>query len=186
MNKQIQIAAIAAAAIVLGGGGFVAGMTVGPELGGKADASAAQAQTAGRQPAGAARTGGAGAGGGAGAAAGGGGQTVGRVISVNNDSITVEIRTPGSDTSRSVIALVGSGARIVKTTETEIKLADIKPGDQVLVIGQADQTTGTISASAIVDGFNALGQLFGGGAAGGARPSGSGGARPSPSGSPRP
>jgi hypothetical protein len=183
VNKQIQIAAVAAAAIVLSGGGFVAGMTIGPGLGARADASAAQAQGATRQQTGNARVGPGGAGAGAGALAGqGGGQTIGRVLSVNNDGITVEIRTPGSDTSRSVIVLAGASSRIVKTTETDIKLSDIKVGDQVLVVGQPDQATGTISASAIVDGFNALGQLFGGGA----RPSGSGAPRPAASGSPRP
>ena len=190
MSKQIQIAVLAAAAIVLSGGGFVAGMTLGPDLGGKAEASAqGQAQGQGgrqqQQQQGGQRTGGpGGAGGAAGAFAGGGGQTVGRVISVNNDGITVEVRTAGSDTSRSVIVLTGTGSRIVKTTETDIKLADIKPGDQVLVVGQADATTGTISATAVIDGFNALQGVFGGGGAGGARPSGSG--APRPSGSPRP
>lgn len=178
MNKQLQIAAIAAVAILLGGGGFVAGMTLGPDLGSKADASAAQAA---RQQTGTARSSAGGAGAGA-QAAQGGGQTVGRVLSVNNDGITIEIRTPGSDASRSVVVLTGSSSRIVKTTETDIKLADIKPGDSVLVIGQPDPATGAISATAVVDGFSGLPQLFGGGA----RPSGSGAPRPSPSGSPRP
>ncbi len=182
MSKQIQVAVLVAAGLLLTGGGFVAGMTLGPDLGGKANASGADAQ-AGRQQQGAARTGGAGATGAGAIAGGAGGQTVGRVISVNNDSITVEIRTPGSDTARSVIALVGTTARIVKTTETDIKLGDINAGDQVLVVGQTDPANGTISATAIVDGFSSLQQVFGGGA----RPSGSGGApRPSPSGSPRP
>ena len=192
MNKQIQIAAIAAAAIVLTGGGFVAGMTLGPEVGSKADASAAaQGGQGGRQQqqgTGTTRVAGpGGAGGGAGALAGqGGGQTVGRVLSVNNDGITVEVRAQGSDTARSVIVLTGTSSRIVKTTETDIKLADIKPGDQVLVVGQTDATTGTVSATAVIDGFNALQGVFGGGQ-GGARPSGGSGApRPSPSGSPRP
>ena len=185
MSKQIQIAVLAAAAIVLSGGGFVAGMTLGPEFGSKANASA-QGQTGTGQQQGGQRAGGPGGAGGAGAfGQGGGGQTAGRVLSVNNDGITVEIRTPGSDTSRSVIVLTGANSRIVKTTETEIKLADIKPGDQVLVLGQTDATTGTISATAVIDGFNALQQVFGGGGgAGGARPSGSG--APRPSGSPRP
>lgn len=184
MSKQIQIAALVAAAIVLGGGGFVAGMTLGPELGTKADASAQGQAARQQQQQGGARAGGAGPAGGA-LAAQGGAQTVGRVLSVNNDGITVEVRAPGSDTSRSVIVLTGASSRIVKTTETEITLADIKPGDQVLVLGQTDAATGTISATAVIDGFNALQQVFGGGA-GGARPSGSGAPRPSPSGSPRP
>src|SRR5262245_929952 len=117
MNKQIQIAVLVAAAIVLSGGGFVAGMTLGPDLGTKADASA-QGQGQGARQQGAQRTGGpggAGAGGGT-FVQGGGAQTVGRVLSVNNDGITVEVRTPGSDTSRSVIVLTGANSRIVKTT----------------------------------------------------------------------
>jgi hypothetical protein len=187
MNKRIQIAALVTAAIVLSGGGFVAGMTLGGSEA-KADASAQGQGGARQQQTGAARAGGAGGASGAGAAAGqGGGQVAGRVISVNNDGITVEVRTPGSDQPRSVIVLTGASSRIVKTTETDIKLSDIKPGDQVLVVGQTDASTGTISATAVIDGFTALQQLFGGGQ-GGARPggTGSGAPRPSPSGSPRP
>ncbi len=40
MSRQMQIAVVAIAALVLGGGGFVAGMTVGPTLGKSAAASA--------------------------------------------------------------------------------------------------------------------------------------------------
>jgi hypothetical protein len=71
-----------------------------------------------------------------------------------------------------VIALVGSNARVVKTVESDIKLSDVKAGDQVLVVGQTDAATGTVAASVVLDGVNALQQLFG--APGGARPSGSG------------
>jgi hypothetical protein len=185
MSKQIQIAIFAAAALVLSGGGFVAGMTVGPELGGKNEAAATGAPTgAGARQQGA-RAGGAAAGAGTIAIAGQGNQTAGRVISVSDGAITVEVRQPGSDTPRSVIALVGSNARVVRTTETDIKLSDIKPGDQVLVVGQTDQATGTVAATAVIDGFNALQQIFGGGPAGGARPSGAS-QRPSPSPSARP
>jgi hypothetical protein len=164
MNRQLQIAALGAAALVLGGGGFVAGMTVGPALGGTGttppaasapDAAGAQARRAAI----------------AGQIAGGaGGQVSGRVISVADGSITVEMRQPGGEPTRSVIALVGTSTRIVKTVETEIKLADIKVGDQVLVVGQADQGTGTVSANAIVVGVNALQQLLGGQGGPGASP----------------
>ena len=188
MNKQIQIVVIAVVALMLGGGGFVAGMTLGPELGNKTEASA-QSGGAARQQGAGARAGGAGAQGqgqGQGAFAGGAGGAAqaGRVISVNDGSITVEVRTPGSDAPRSVIVLVGNSARIVKTTETDIKLGDIKPGDTVLVAGQADAATGTISATAVIDGFTGFGAA--GGGQGGARPSGSGAPRPSANGSPRP
>lgn len=198
MNKQIQIIAIAVAALVLGGGGFVAGMTVGPTLSKSAapaaDASPGAAQ--GAQGAQGRRQAGGPAGAGAGGAAGLLGQQVsGRVISVQDGSITVEVRQPGSDTTRSTIALVGSSSRVVKTAETEIKLTDIKPGDQVLIAGTTDQATGTVSATSVIVGINSLQQLFGGErpAGGGAgpggqfvRPSGSPGVRPLPSASARP
>jgi hypothetical protein len=178
MNRQIQIAALGAAALVLGGGGFVAGMTVGPALSGAPATATASPDAAGAQARRAAIAGQ--LGGGAGGAAGG--QVSGRVISVGDGSITVETRQPGGDTTRSVIALVGASTRIVKTVETEIKLADIKAGDQVLVVGQADQATGTVSANAVVVGVNALQQFFGQGGAPGTRPgAGVRGASPSPS-----
>jgi len=136
-------------------------------------------------------TGGAGGAGGRGAAGAGGQQLLtGRVISVNDGSITVEVRTGGgqgaSPTVTSEIILVGSSTRIVKTSETDIKATDLKANDQIQIVGTTD-ATGSVSASAIVVGGNALGQLFGGpGGAGGAGgrggPLGSpGAASPSPS-----
>jgi len=77
--------------------------------------------------------------------------------------------------------LVGSSTKIVRTTETDIKVSDLKANDQIQIVGTTD-ATGSVSASAIVVGGNALQQLFGGGAPGGA-PGGAGG-RPSPSPSP--
>jgi hypothetical protein len=72
--------------------------------------------------------------------------------------------------------LIGANTRIVKTTETDVKLADLKVTDQVTVIGTTD-SSGLVSATAIVIGpTNILGQLFG-------SPTGNaglGGARPSP------
>jgi hypothetical protein len=184
MSTQIRIAAIAVAALVLGGGGFVAGMTVGPTLGKSDTATAANASASpgaqGRRQ----------VVGGAGALAGAQGQQVsGRVISVNDGSITVETRQPGGDTTRSTIALVGADTRLVRSTEVDIKLSDIKAGDQVLIVGATDQTTGTVTANAVVVGVNALQQLFGGqGGPGGqfTRPSGSPAVRPLPSASARP
>ncbi|MBM4434242.1 MAG: hypothetical protein FJ028_03880, partial [Chloroflexi bacterium] len=173
-SKQLQIAAAATAALVLGGGGFVAGMTVGPTLT-KApeDASPAPGAVQGQRQ----QVRGAGPAG-AGQAGGIIGQTVtGRVISVQDGSITVETRQPGSDTTRSTIALVGGTARLVKTTETEIKLTDIKPGDQVVISGTPDATTGTVNANAVIVGGNPIQQILGGGerpagAPGGAGPGG--------------
>lgn len=186
-GKQIQIIGAAVAALVLGGGGFVAGMTVGPTLT-KSPAEASPAPGAAQGQRQQVR----GAGGGAGpAGAAILGQTVtGRVISVQDGSITVETRQPGSDTTRSTIALVGSGARLVKTAETEIKLTDIKPGDQVVISGTTDATTGTVSANAVMVGGNPIQQFLGGerpaGAPGGAGPGGGGGRVPPASASPRP
>src|SRR5205823_1914148 len=80
-----------------------------------------------------------------------------------------------SPATSSQIVLVGTTTRIVKTTETDVKLSDLKVNDQVTVIGTTD-TTGMVSATAIVVGStNILGQLFGSqtgnaGLGGGARP----------------
>jgi hypothetical protein len=161
------------------GGGFAAGMTVGK---GSPEAASASAS-----PSGAGRqivTGGAP---GAAGARGANGQQVvtGRVLSVNDGSITIEVRTGGgqgaSPTVTSQIVLVGSSTKVVRTTETDIKVSDLKANDQIQIVGSTD-ATGSVSATAIVVGGNALQQLFGGGAPGGA-PSGAGG-RPSPSPSP--
>ncbi|MBI2774214.1 MAG: hypothetical protein HYX56_06975 [Chloroflexi bacterium] len=158
---RIQIIVAAVAALVLGGGGFVAGMTLAPaktEATATQTAAGAQGQSARRSEApGGAR---------AVFVGPGGNQTAGRVISVNDGSLTVEVRTPGSDATRSVIVLVGGDARLVKTVETDIKLTDIKPGDQVVVAGTTDQTTGTVSANAVILGAGALQNVFGSGAPG--------------------
>jgi len=163
------------AAVVLAGGGFFAGMNVsGPRTSGAASPSPAgdAGRTVIRQ----------GQGGQGNAAFGG--AVNGRVISVNADSITVELRQPGqagaSPAATSTIVLVGGSTRLVRTTEADIKLADIKAGDNVTVVGPIDAATGTVAANAVVVGGNALQQLFG---AGGAGPQGSG--RPA-AGTPRP
>ncbi len=160
MSRSMQIVVGVIAALALGGGGFVAGMNVAaasPKNGAAATVAASPSGAAGRRVVVQG-----GAGGGAGQ------QVAGRVLSVGDNSITVEVRQPGSDQARSIIALVGGSARIVRSTETEIKASDIKVGDQVLVIGQTDATTGAVSANAVVVGINALQQLFGGGGASGA------------------
>ncbi len=103
----------------------------------------------------------------------------GRIISVNDGSITIEVRQGGaqgaSPTVTSQIVLVGTSTRIVKTVETDIKLSDLKANDQVTIVGTTD-ASGNLAATAIVAGGNALQGLFGGQGGPGGR-----GASPSPS-----
>jgi hypothetical protein len=185
--KPVQIVIGALIAIALAGGGFAAGMTVARGTTGEAAASASPLGAAGRGALGGAGAGRLGQAGAAGAAGAAGGQAVaGRIISVNDGSITVEVRQPGvagaSPTVTSQIVLIGSTTRLVKTAETEIKLSDLKTNDQVTIVGTTD-ASGNVSATAIVAGGNALQGLFGG--QGG--PGGAGrGASPSPSPTTRP
>jgi hypothetical protein len=166
--SRVIIGAIAA--IALAGGGFVAGVNVGVARTGTAASPAPS--DAGRGGQFTVRQG-------QGGAAGQlGGAVNGRVISVNADSITVEVRQPGqagaSPATTSTIVLVGGTTRLVRTTEADITLADIKAGDSVTVVGQIDAATGTLAANAIVVGGNALQQLFGPPGGAGAAPQGSG------------
>jgi len=113
--------------------------------------------------------------GGAGGAGALGTQAVnGRILSVNDGSITVEVRQGGaqgaSPTVSSQIVLIGSTTRIVKTVETDIKLSDLKANDQVTILGSTD-ANGNVAATAIVAGGNALQGLFGGPGGRGASPS---------------
>jgi hypothetical protein len=160
--KPAHIALGVVLAIALAGGGFAAGMTVGRAGGSDA---AASAQPSGASAARAALgqrlgLGGAGQGAGAGAQA-----TVGRIISVNDGSITVETRQPGtqgaSPTVSSQIVLVGGSTRIVKSVETEIELGDLKANDQVTIVGTTD-ASGNLVATAIAAGGNALQGILGG------------------------
>jgi len=185
--KTTQIVIGAVAAVALAGGGFAAGMTY---------SQGQRVTTAAASPSGAlgarGATGGRQGGGGAGAAFGGALPINGRVLAVNDGSITVAIidrgqlgqggATAASPATTSQIVLVGSSIRIAKTTETDVKLADIKPNDQVTIVGTTD-SAGLVSASAVVvGGVNVLGQLFGSqtGVPGGARPGAT------PTSSPRP
>ena len=182
--KPAQIVIGVVVALALAGGGFAAGMTVGRGSGAEASASASPSGAGGR---GAGITGRAGQGGAAGASGAFGGQAMtGRILSVNDGSITIEVRQGGaqgaSPTVTSQIVLVGSSTRIVKTVESDIKLTDLKANDQVTIVGSTD-ANGNVSATAIVAGGNALQGLFGG--QGG--PGGAGrGASPSPSPTARP
>ena len=180
--KPAQIVIGVVIALALAGGGFAAGMTVGRGSGAEANASASPTGAAGRGGAGI--TGRLGQGGGA-AGAAGGQAMAGRIISVNDGSITIEVRQPGaqgaSPTVTSQIVLVGNSTRIVKTVESDIKLTDLKANDQVTIVGSTD-ANGNVSATAIVAGGNALQGVFGGqGGPGGTR-----GASPSPSPTARP
>jgi hypothetical protein len=178
--KPAQIAIGVVVALALVGGGFAAGMTVGKGST-EASASASPSGAAGRG----ALTGRAGQGGAQGGSGAFGGQAMtGRIISVNDGSITIEVRQGGaqgaSPTVTSQIVLIGSSTRIVKTAETDIKLTDLKANDQVTIVGTTD-ASGNLAATTIVSGGNALQGLFGGqGGPGGAGRS----ASPSPSAKP--
>ena len=182
--KPAQIVIGVVVALALAGAGFAAGMTVGRGSGAEANASPSPSGAAGRGGAGI--TGRLGQGGAAGASGALGGQAMaGRILSVNDGSITIEVRQPGaqgaSPTVTSQIVLIGSSTRIVKTVETEIKLTDLKANDQVTIVGTTD-ANGNVAATAILAGGNALQGLFGGqGGPGGTR-----GASPSPSPTARP
>ena len=180
-RRPVQIIVGVIVALALFGGGFAFGSTRAP---------AATATTGATGTSGA--VGARGAAGGAGGAAAGGaaanrGISNGQILAVNSDSITISVRTGGangaSPTTTTQLVLVGSGTRVVKTVETDVKLADLKVGDTVTVAGTPDSASGTISAQAIViGGNNILGDILGGtqfpGGRGGA--GASGGPRPSP------
>ena len=177
--KTSQIVIAAVLGLALAGGGFAAGMSVGRA----ASPSTAEASASPAAAAGGRGQGGAVFRGGQGASGAGGQQLVtGRVLSVNEGSITVEVRQPAqqgaSPAVSSQIVLVGASTRIVRTTETDIKASDLKANDQLQILGTTD-ASGNVAASAIVVGGNALQQLLGGqGAQGGP---GGRGASPSPS-----
>ncbi len=161
--RTTQIVLGIVVAIVLAGGGFAAGLTVG-RGGATASASAsASASGAARRVTGSGAPGALGGGGVVGPL--GGQAVVGRILSVNDGSITIETRQGGgqgaSPSVGSQIVLVGANTRLVRTVEQDIKLADLKQNDQVTIVGTADQS-GTLSATAIIVGGNALQQLFGG------------------------
>jgi len=105
---------------------------------------------------------------------------------VNTDSITVSVRAGGANgatgTTTTELVLVGSGTRVVKTVESDVKLSDLKVGDQITVAGTPDTASGTISAQTIVVGAtNILGDILGGTQFPGGRGAGaSGSPRPSP------
>jgi hypothetical protein len=180
--KSTRIVIGAVAALAIAGAGFAAGMSY--EMGKIPSSSTQMLTTTGRGASGG-RVGA----GGAGASGAGAGQIpiTGRILAINDGSITVAAMERGqgqqaagaSPATTSQIVLVGASTRIVKTTETDVKLSDLKVNDQVTVVGTTD-TTGMVSATAIVVGStNILGQLFGSQTGTGGL--GGGGARPSAS-----
>ena len=175
-RRPVQIVAGVIVALALFGGGYAFGSSKTPPA--STTASAGTAAASGR--------GGQGAGGAAGNAAANRGLTNGQIIAVNSDSITVQVRTGGqngaSPTVTTQLVLVGTGTRVVKTAETDVKLSDLKVGDQVTVAGTPDAASGTVSATAIVlGGSNILGDILGGTQFPGGRGGAGGSPRPSPS-----
>ena len=171
-KRPVQVVVGVIVALALFGGGYAFGA-------GRAPATTTAAGSA--TPSGRAFQGGAGGAGGAAAR----GLSNGQIIAVNTDSITIQVRTGGqngaSPTVTTQLVLVGAGTRVVKTTETDVKLSDLKVGDQVTVSGTADTASGTVSAQAIVlGGTNILGDILGGTIPGERGAGASGSPRPSP------
>jgi hypothetical protein len=149
MSAPVQLAVVAAVALAVGGGGgFVAGTALAPAATGAAPQGATDLPAAiqQRRAQGAAGPGGAAT----------GGQVAGRVIAVGDGSITVELVRPGAESAQTVIALVADSTRVVRTTETQISLTEIVEGDQVVVIGQRDATSGAITATNVIVGLSSL------------------------------
>jgi hypothetical protein len=172
-RRPVQIVVGVVVALAVFGGGYAFGSS-------RAPAAPAAVTTTGASGA----TVRGGAGGNAGAA--GRGVTNGQILAVNSDSITISVRSGGaggaSPATTTQLVLVGSGTRVVKTVETDVKLADLKVGDTVTVAGTPDTASGTISAQAIViGGANILGDILGGTQfPGGRGPGASGSPRPTP------
>ena len=153
-RRPVQIVVGVIVALALFGGGYAFGSTKTP--------GAVTTTGTGAAPSGRGFPGGAG-----GARAANRGVTNGQILAVNPDSITVQVRQGGqngaSPTVTTQLVLVGSGTRVVKTAETDVKLSDLKVGDQVTVAGTPDAASGTVSAQAIVlGGANILGDILGG------------------------
>ena len=145
MNRSATLALAIVLAIALAGGGFVAGMTVASS---RAEGPAT-ASPAGR--------------GGPGAAVrqGAGGQQGpllnGQVLNVGEGTLTIQL----GQEQGSRIVLVAPSTRVVRTTETDVSLRDLKPGDRVTVVGQQN-ADGTVNAQAVVvGGANVLQQFLG-------------------------
>jgi hypothetical protein len=174
-RRPVQIIVGVVVALALFGGGFAFGSTRAP---------AAATATSGTVGATGARGGSGGQGGNA-AVGANRGLTTGQILAVNTDSITVSVRSGGangaSPTTTTQLVLVGTGTRVVKTVETDVKITDLKVGDMITVAGTPDTASGTVSAQTIViGGTNILGDILGGTIPGGRGPGASGSPRPSP------
>ena len=173
-RRPVQVVVGVIVALALFGGGYAFGS-------GRAPATATTTTTAVTAAA-SGRTFPGGAGGGNAAARG---VSNGQIIAVNTDSITIQVRAAGQNGASPAVTtqlvLVGTGTRVVKTAETDVKLSDLKVGDQVTVAGTPDAASGTVSAQAIViGGANILGDILGGTQPGGRGAGASGSPRPSP------
>ena len=160
-RRPVQIIVGVIVALALFGGGYAFGSTRTPAA--TTAASGSTGAATGRGGFGAGGAGGAGGG----AAAARNGITNGQILSVNTDSITISIRAGGANgatgTTTTELVLVGSGTRVVKTVETDVKLTDLKVGDTITVAGTPDTASGTMSATTIVVGAtNILGDILGG------------------------
>ena len=174
-RRPVQVVVGVIVALALFGGGYAFGSSRTPVATTTTTTTTGTAAASGRNFPG-------GAGGGNAAARG---VSNGQIIAVNSDSITIQVRTPGqngaSPTVTTQLILVGTGTRVVKTAETDLKLSDLKVGDQVTVAGTPDTASGTVSAQAIVlGGTNILGDILGGTQPGGRGAGTSGSPRPSP------
>ena len=160
-RRPVQIIVGVVVALALFGGGYAFGSTRTPA----ATTTGATGSTGAATGRGG--FGGGGAGGANGGAAAQRGITNGQILSVNTDSITISIRAGGANgatgTTTTELVLVGSGTRVVKTVETDVKLTDLKVGDTITVAGTPDTASGTVSATTIVVGAtNILGDILGG------------------------
>src|SRR2546423_9430271 len=175
-RRPVQIVVGVIVALVLFGGGVA--------FGSNRAASTATSTTSGATGATGAAVIRGGAGGAGGAAARG--LVNGQILAVNSDSITISMRQGGQNgatpTTTTQLVLVGTGTRVVKTVETDVKLSDLKVGDTVTVAGTPDAASGTISAQALaLGGDNILRGILGGTQFPGGRAGASGSPRPSPS-----
>ncbi|MDQ6857981.1 MAG: hypothetical protein M3Z65_03185, partial [Chloroflexota bacterium] len=116
-RRPVQIIVGVVVALALFGGGFALGTSRAPAAATATGASGASGAFAGR---------GAGGAGNGGAAAAQRGVSNGQILAVNSDSITISVRAGGangaSPTTTTQLVLVGTGTRVVKTTETDVKL----------------------------------------------------------------
>jgi hypothetical protein len=160
-RRPVQIIVGVVVALALFGGGYAFGSSRAPAA--TTAASSTTGATTGRGA-----NGGAGGAGANGGAAANRGVANGQILAVNSDSITISVRSGGgangaTPTTTTQLVLVGTGTRVVKTVETDVKLTDLKVGDTVTVAGTPDTASGTISAQTIVlGGTNILGDILGG------------------------